>query len=101
MSITTLGIVESVYYKQRDPNEILKLIAKRTVFTFDEIARLCTSDVLVILFNQNFHLKNDFSYEKLCQNNIVSGPIQTITEISTEKYNSIIMGNIDERFIIN
>ena len=101
MSVTTLGVVESVYYKQRDPNAILKLIAKRTVFTLDEISQLCNSDVLVILFNQNFHLKNDFSYETLCQNQIVSGPIQTITEIEDDKYRKIIKGNIDERFIIN
>lgn len=101
MSVTTLGVVESVYYKQRDPNAILKLIAKRTVFTLDEISQLCNSDVLVILFNQNFHLKNDFSYDNLCQNRIVSGPIQTITEIEDEKYKKIITGNIDECFIIN
>ncbi len=100
-SITTLGTVESVYYKQKDPNEIMKLIAKRTVFTFEDISNLCSSDVLVILFNQNFHLKNDFSYDELCKNQIVGGPIQTITEIKNEDYEKIITGNIDERFIIN
>ena len=101
MSITTLGIVESVHYKQKDPDEIMKLIAKRTVFSFEEIKNICNSDVLVILFNQNFHLKKDFSYDKLCQNGIVGGPIQTITEIKTKDYEKIITGNIDERFIIN
>ena len=100
-SVTTLGVVESVHYKQKDPNEIMKLIAKRTVFAFEEISSLCNSDVLVILFNQNFHLKNDFSYEELCKNRIVGGPIQTITKIKDEDYKRIIVGNIDERFIIN
>jgi hypothetical protein len=79
----------------------MKLIAKRTVFTFEDISNLCSSDVLVILFNQNFHLKNDFSYDELCKNQIVGGPIQTITEIKNEDYEKIITGNIDERFIIN
>lgn len=101
MSLTTLGVVESVYYKQRDPNEILKLIAKRTVFSYEDIAKLCESDVLVILFNQNFHLNNDFSYSELCNNKIIKGPIQTITEIKQEDSYKIIQGNIDERFIIN
>lgn len=101
MSITTLGVVESVYYKQRDPNEVLKLIAKRTVFSLEDITELCKSEVLVILFNYNFHLKNDFSYAKLCQNKIVKGPIQTITEIPQKDCLKIIQGNIDERFIIN
>lgn len=102
MSVTSLGIVDAVYYKQRNPEEILKLIAKRTVFSRDEIAKLCESDVLVILFKLNFHLKNDFSYNDLCKNKIVSGPIQTITEIDDDKkYQKIITGNINERFIIN
>lgn len=99
--ITTLGIVESVYYKQRDPNEIMKLIAKRTVFSFKEISELCKSDVLVILFNQNFNLKREISYDELRKKQIVSGPIQTITEIGNEDFNKIVEGNIDERFIIH
>ena len=101
MGITTVGVVESVYYKQRNPDEILKLIAKRTVFSYEDISELCKSDVLVILFNQNFHLKNDFSYKQLCENGIVKGYIQTITEIPKEESYKIIQGNIDERFIIN
>ena len=101
MALTTLGVVESVYYKLRDPNEVLKLIAKRTVFSFDEISEICNSDVLVILFNQNFHLTSEYSYNELSKNKIISGPIQTITEISNEDYNKIIKGRVDERFIIN
>lgn len=100
-AITTLGIVESVHYRLRDPNEVLKLIAKRTVFSFDEISELCSSNVLVILFNQNFHLKNDYTYLKLCKTGIVHGPIQTVTEINDDEYSKIIKDNIDERFIVH
>lgn len=101
MSITTLGTVESVHFKLKSPEEIFKLIAKRTVFSFEEVKSICNSDVLVILFNQNFHLIHDVSYKTLCQTGVVSGPIQTITEISDKNYRDIIKGNIDERFIIH
>ena len=99
--ITTLGIVDEVYYKKRDPNEIYKLISKRTVFDLKNIENLCKKNVLVILFKQQFHLKNHYPYEKLYESAIIQGPIQTIMEISDDNYQKIIKGNIDARFIIN
>lgn len=101
MSITTIGTVESVHFKLRDPQEVFKLIAKRTVFSFQEVEKICSSNVLVILFNQNFHFINDVPYKSLCKDGIVSGPIQTITEISDIQYRKIIEGNLNERFIIH
>lgn len=99
--ITTLGIVDEVYYKKRDPNDIYKLISKRTVFDLKDIEKLCKKNVLVILFKQQFHLKNHYPYEKLYESGIIHGPIQTIMEISDDNYQQIIQGNIDARFIIN
>lgn len=101
MAITTIGTVDSVHLKLRDPQEVFKLIAKRTVFSLKDVEGLCNSDVLVILFNQNFHLINDVPYSKLLENQIISGPIQTITEISDTQYRKIIKGNLDERFVIH
>ena len=99
--ITTLGVVDAVYYKRRDPNEIYKLISKRTVFDLKEIERLCKKDVLVILFKQQFYLTKHYPYEKLVESNIIHGPIQTIMEINDSSYQQIIQGNINESFIIN
>lgn len=100
-SVTTLGTVEAVYYGLRDAEEIFKLIAKRTVFTFEEVKKCCDSDVTVILFNQNFNLKNEVNFSTMENENIVNGYIQSITNIDNNKYKKIIKGNIDERFIIN
>lgn len=101
--ITTLGVVEDVYYNLFDADEISKLIFKRTVYNYQEISDKTKSKngVVVILFKQNVHLLNVFSYKQLKDNKIVTGPIQTITEISDESYNKIAEGNIDGRFIIN
>ena len=101
MSITSLGTVESVHYSLTDPDEVFKLIAKRTVFSYDEVRQICNSEVLVILFNHNFHFINDVPYATLCKAGIVNGSVQTITEITDSKYRKVVKGNIDERFIIN
>lgn len=100
-AITTLGTVESIHYDLTDAEQIAKLIAKRTVFSIDEIREKCKSNVTVILFNQNFNLKHNYKYTDLRSKEIVSGYIQGITEISDEKYKEIIKENIDERFIIH
>lgn len=102
MCVTSVGTVEKVYYDQTNPDEIMKLIAKRTVFSIEDIKKLCDSPVLVILFNHNFHLINDVTLRKLREDGIISpsGRIQSITEISHENYMKIIEGNIDDRFII-
>lgn len=103
MCITSVGTVEKVFFDQTDPDEIMKLIAKRTVFSLNDIETLCTSPVLVILFNHNFHLINDVSLQKLRDYTIINprGRIQSINEISHENYLKVIEGNIDDRFIIH
>ena len=100
-ALTTLGTVESIHYDLTNAEQIAKLIAKRTVFSIEEIKEKCHSKVTVILFNQNFNLKHNYKYTDLKNKQIVNGYIQGITEISDEKYKEIIKENIDERFIIH
>lgn len=100
-SVTTVGTVEAVYYGLRDAEQIFKLIAKRTVFSLEEIKECCTSDVTVILFNQNFNLEKEVEYFVLERDRIVNGALQSITNIDDERYRKIIKDNINERFIIH
>lgn len=100
-AVTTIGTVESVYYGLRDAEQIFKLIAKRTVFNLEEVKECCSSDVTVILFNQNFNLESEVEYNTMEKNNIVNGYIQSITNIDDKKYRKIIKDNINERFIIH
>lgn len=101
--ITTLGIVEKVYYNLTDVKEVQDIVAKRTVYSQEEIKEKMQpkSSIVVILFKQNFHLKEVFYYSDLLENNIVAGAIQTITKIDDNRYKQIIKGKLDERFIIN
>lgn len=100
-AITTLGTVEDVYYDLTDAEEVFKLIAKRTVYTFEEIQKICQSKTMVILFRHNLNFMNDVSYDDLLKNSIVGGPIQSITELDESKYRKVIEGNIDECLIID
>jgi len=100
-ALTTLGTIESIHYDLTDAEQIAKLIAKRTVFSIDEIREKCKSKVTVILFNQNFNLKNNYKFANLKKEKIINNNLESITEIEEEKYKKIIKENIDERFIIH
>lgn len=101
MAVTTICTIEKIIYDLQDSNEILKLIAKKSVFSKKEIETICKKPVTIILFNHNFNLKNEITYKTMKEQGIVNGYIQSITNISDEKYRKIIKDNIDERFIIN
>lgn len=101
MMITTLGIVEKVERNLTDAEQIQKLTAKRTVYSKSDIEEISKSPTIVILFNQHFHFKQPVSYTKMLQENIITGPIQSISEISDESYRKIIKDNVNERFTIN
>jgi hypothetical protein len=100
-SIIALGVIERVFPRLNDPDEIMRHVGKRTVYSIDEIRRMVSSPVTVIIFNHHFLLTR-ISYKTLHKSNILSGPPQTITEISHDKYLIVKdIGGIDERFTIH
>lgn len=101
MMITTLGIVEQVERNLTDAENIQKLTAKRTVYSKSDIVDISKSPTMVILFNQHFHFRRPVSYDNMLRENIITGPIQSISEISDENYRKIIKDNINECFTIH
>lgn len=101
MMITTLGIVEKVERNLTDAEKIQKITAKRTVYSKDDIEKLSKSSTIVILFNQHFHFRKPVSYDYMLKENIITGPIQSISKISDENYRKIIKDNINVCFTIN
>ena len=80
-NIQVIGIVEqSVVSKDRE--EIIALTSKRTVFTEDELSSFSQKNCLIILFRLQQILKK----EALLNNSIIRGSIQSIREISWEKF---------------
>jgi len=101
-SLVSLGVIESIYYDLIDPNKIISIVGKRSVYTLPEIEEFAQSPTTIILFNHHFHLKRPIKYEKLLKLKIIRGAIQSITEINHEKYLTIKKkGAIDERYTFN
>ncbi len=101
-SVVSLGVIESIYYDLTDPNEIMSIVGKRTVYSMVEIEKFAKSPTTVILFNHHFHFKTPIKYKKMLELNIIRGYIQSITEIDHEKYLKIKRrGGINERFTFN
>lgn len=101
MMITTLGIVEKVERNLTDAEKIQKLTAKRTVYSKSDIEEISKSPTMVILFNQHFHFRQPVSYNDMLKEKIITGPIQSISEISDENYRKIIKDNINVCFTIH
>ena len=100
--ITSIGVVESINLGIEDPEEIMIIVGKRTVYSRGEIEEYAQKPTTVILFLHHFHLKNPLHLDELKEIGVLASAPQSIVEISDEKYHKIIKGGqIDERFTVN
>lgn len=100
--LTSLGAVEKVFPKLQDPDKIIKLVGKRTVYSLDDICEIAKKPTIVILFIWHFHLVNPLKLRYLKKIHILKEAPQSITQISNEKYLWVKdKGGIDECFTIN
>ena len=98
-SITSLGVVEEVHISLTDENEILRIVGKRSVYTYDEIQEMVKTPVTVIIFRHHFYFQNPLHLNELIKDKILGSAPQSITEIFHKKYISIKRrGGIHERF---
>lgn len=100
--VTSLGVCEQVEYGLTDPDEISRIVGKRSVFSEQEIQGLAESPTTVLLFSWHFDLPSPISYEQLIENNVLSGPPQVMQELDEQGYRYIRKhGGVDERFARN
>lgn len=100
--ITTLGVVEAVYDRVTDVNEIVRHVGKRTVYSRHELTDMVTKPTKVILFWQSFHLERPVSLISLREVGITLSPPQSITEVQDSTYREIKRrGGVDERFAVS
>jgi hypothetical protein len=84
-AVSNLGIVEKTVVT-RNPDEVVKNVGKRTVYSFSEVSGLCKkNEVLVILFWHCGILNKPISYNELKRKGVLSGPPQSIQHINEEK----------------
>ena len=84
--LTSLGIVEEIFYNQIDPDTVFKEVGKRTVYSKNELEEMAKTPMLVILFIHSFHLKKPTKFAELMEWGILNGPPRSITEIDNKKY---------------
>ena len=86
-AITTIGIVEKAEILT-GCDRIMSMVSKRTVYSYEEVEKgFGNGETLVLLFRVARHLgKNEVAYERLKEIGAVSGPIQSIQNISHAKF---------------
>ena len=86
-AITTIGIVEKAEILT-GCDRIMSMVSKRTVYSYEEVEKgFGNGETLVLLFRVARHLgKNEVAYERLKEIGAVSGPIQSIQNISHPKF---------------
>lgn len=100
--ITSLGVVESIHMRLTDPDEIMKVVGKRTVYSRNEIEEMTKKPTTVLLFYHICHLPNPISYQTLKDIGALTGPPQSICGIDDNSYREIIRrSSIDERFTVH
>ncbi len=101
--ITAMGTVETVFRNSRDPDEIIRQVGKRTVYSLEEVKKISSKDVsIVILFLFHFFLPKPVALTTLKSNGILLRAPQSIVELSQEQYLWIKKaGGLDERLTFN
>lgn len=90
MAITTLGVVEQ-YECMSEPNEIARVVSRRTVYTDAQIASMTGANTKVMLFRLIKHFESPVPFQQLLTPpRIVNGYIQSITRISDESFSRIL-----------
>lgn len=80
-AITSLGVVDAVFDKFDNFDEMYNLVKRRTAYSEDELKAEFRTDTLVILFKHYYSFDNYVSFDYLIKNNIVNGSIQTAMRI--------------------
>ena len=99
-SVTSFGILESVF-DSSDENEVIELVAKRTVYSSANITDMCSKRVKVILFLFVDCSEKPVELRTLLEKGLVNGHPQSITEISKETSNYLIGEGGHERYFLS
>jgi len=95
MAITTLGIVEKTF-KSSDLDIILEEVAKRSVYSYDEIKRQAEKETHIILFRLIDHFDKPFITKEWMQEEEIYKNCQSICKIEDGVFKKIIKkGNLN------
>ncbi|NLH78430.1 MAG: EVE domain-containing protein [Acidobacteria bacterium] len=99
-AITSVGVIDQ-FYPDTSPEEIIRIIGKRSVYSKDEIER-SNKNHSVIIFRHHFHLKESIPRDTLKKTMIMKDHPQSMTEIDQNAYEWIKKkGGLDESFTVH
>jgi len=102
MEVTSLGVLEEVKYGLTNPDSVSRIVGKRSVFTRRELQDFAETETTVLLFRWHFDLDNPISYKQLKDDDILSAPLQVMSEITDEEYKYIRKeGGVNGRFALD
>ena len=82
-ALTVYGVVEEITVSNI-PEEIARAVGKRTVYKFDEIQEMCSSEVLAISFRFCSMVDIPIKMKDLISNNVLKAPPQSIVSANQE-----------------
>lgn len=84
-SIRNLGVVEN-WIASSDAEKIQQFVARRTVYSMDEIRSMCggSREVLAIRFRQVLHAFPEIPFRQLFDNHVLNAPPQSIVRVRPE-----------------
>jgi len=100
--LTTVGVLENVYFRQTNPSKIEETVRNRTVYSFNELQEIAKKPTLVLLFRWHFYLPKPLSIPTLKKLKALASAPMTITKISHNSYLRIKKeSQLDERFTVS
>ena len=79
-AITVIGIVEETF-RSKNPNMMARYVGKRTVYTYNEIKRMCEKKTLAIKFRLVSFLRNPITLKEIITKSLLKAAPQSITKI--------------------
>lgn len=83
-AVTCVGVVESVHVSA-DAEQVARFAGQRTVYSYGEIERMCSSEVLAIRFRQDRLLPAPIHLDELVRQGVVRRAPQSITAVPPER----------------
>lgn len=88
-AITTLGIVEKMFISS-ELNYILETVAKRTVFSYDELSKMSKKQTHIILFRLIDHFESPFLTKEWLEEKGIYKNCQSICKLENDAFKIII-----------
>ena len=99
-AVTAIGVVDQEPVHLNEADEVVGIVGKRSVYTYDEIKKKAQKPVLVTMFRHHLFLPKPLDLPYLRQNGIAVP--QSIIELNHKQYMAIKKGGgLDERFTVS